>query len=122
MEARRRLEKMTKYKYLYRNVCGRFGAEERDGAFPFFIDEQFKLAIAFTATEFKFAINGKKFAHFSYRTVHQLERLNGLKITAGRGMHMEVTGVDHMHMGDPECADFQTYSHPEWNVLSVADK
>lgn len=71
--------------------------------------------------EFRFAVNGKLFGTFGYRSVNQLDRLNGLKITAARGMHMEVTGVDHLHMGDAECTDFQSFSHPEWKVMSVAD-
>lgn len=106
-----------------KTVCCRFGVEERDGVFPFFIDEQFKLAIAFTQNGFKFAVNGRGFGStFGYRSNVQVGRLNGLKITSSKGMHMEVTGVDHMHTGDPECTDFEAYSHPELNVLNVAEK
>uniref|UniRef100_A0A1B0D548 Galectin n=2 Tax=Phlebotomus papatasi TaxID=29031 RepID=A0A1B0D548_PHLPP len=35
------------------NENSSFGAEERDGEFPFVIDQQFKLAIAFTPEEFR---------------------------------------------------------------------
>lgn len=94
----------------------RFIREERDGTFAFFIDEQFKLAIAFCAHEFMFAINGKPFGKFDYRSSQQLSKLNGLKITGGRGMHLEITGVDHVQSGDPECGDWHTYSHPDVQI------
>lgn len=100
----------------------RYGVEERDGAFPFFIDEQFKLAIAIGTNEFKFAVNGQLFATFAYRSANLLERLNGMQIVAGNGMHMEVTGVDHMHTGDVECGDFQKFTDPGMNVLYWTDR
>lgn len=100
------------------SAFARFIREERDGVFPFYIDEQFKLAIAFCPNEFKFAVNGKPFASFEYRSSNQLAKLNGLKIGAARGMHMEITGVDHLQI-DAECSDFHTYSHPDVQIVGV---
>lgn len=93
------------------------GREERDGGFPFFIDEQFKLAIGFTETEFKFAVNGTIFGSFEYRSPNQLDKLNGLKIAGGNGLHMEVTSVDHINSGSVDCEGFETYSHPDVHML-----
>lgn len=95
----------------------RFIREERDGVLPFFIDEQFKLAIAFGAHEFKFAVNGNPFGKFDYRSAQQLTKLNGLKIMAARGMHLEITGVDHVQTGEPDCGDWQTFSHPDVQIF-----
>lgn len=91
--------------------------EERDGGFPFIIDQQFKLAIAFTETEFKFAVNGQLFGSFQYRSPNQLAVLNGFKTYCGNGMQLEVTGVDHMNMGFPDCEAFETYSDPDTQIL-----
>lgn len=91
--------------------------EERHGGFPFFIDKQFRLAIGFTETEFKFAVNGAVFASFKYRSVNQLEILNGLKITTENGLHVEVTRVDHWNSGSVDCETFDQVSHPDVEIF-----
>ncbi|GAB0099225.1 Galectin [Sergentomyia squamirostris] len=94
-----------------------FLQEERDGEFPFVIDQQFKLAFAFTSSEFRFAINGDLFGQFSYRSANVLDVMNGFKISVGNGLQLEVTGVDHMNMGSPDCEGFETYSHPDVAIM-----
>lgn len=109
----------TKFQNIKKNIVfSRFthSREERDGGFPFFVDEQFKLAIGFTETEFKFAVNGIPFANFEYRTANLLDTLNGMKIAGGNGMHMEVTSVDHMSSGSTDCEGFEMYSHPDLHI------
>lgn len=93
-----------------------FGIEERYGAFPFTLDEQFKLAIGITDTGFKFAVNGEFFGRFGYRTENPLPLLNGLKFATGNGMHLAITEVDHIVTGTPDCDDIVTMSHAD-NVI-----
>uniref|UniRef100_A0A1L8DQD9 Galectin n=1 Tax=Nyssomyia neivai TaxID=330878 RepID=A0A1L8DQD9_9DIPT len=94
-----------------------FATEERDGDFPFVIDQQFKLAIAFTMDDFRFAVNGNYFGKFTYRSTNVLDHLNGFKISVGNGLQLEITGVDHMNMGIPNCDGFEAYSHPDVLIL-----
>ncbi|XP_058811288.1 32 kDa beta-galactoside-binding lectin lec-3-like isoform X2 [Topomyia yanbarensis] len=91
--------------------------EERLGGFPFVLDQQFKLAIALTENEFKFAVNGSVFESYVYRSANQLDTLNGFKIQCSNGMQLEVTSVDHMNMGVPDCEGFESYSHPEVEIF-----
>lgn len=91
--------------------------EERDGGFPFVIDQQFKLAIAITASEFKFAVNGNYFASYSYKAGSGvLDQLNGFKTYSGRGLQLEISNVDHIHMGVSDCDGFEGYSHPDVSI------
>lgn len=90
--------------------------EERNGGFPFAFEQQFKLAIALTDKEFKFAVDGEYFAAFAYRTPNVLERLNGLKISTSYGMYMEVNSVDHLEADTDDCHGFETYSHPNVSI------
>lgn len=87
--------------------------EERDGGFPFVIDQQFKLAIAFSDTEFKFAVNGNQFASYTYKHANVLDQLNGFKTYSNRGLQLEISSVDHMHLGLSDCDGFEAYSHPD---------
>lgn len=91
--------------------------EERKGDFPFVIDQQFKLAIGFTETAFKFAVNGKFFAQFNYREQNVLPNLNGLKLVCGNGMEIEISSVDHLNMGVDDCEGFESYSDPDVQLL-----
>lgn len=75
------------------------------------------MAIAFTETEFRFAVNGFDFGLFTYRSKNQLNLLNGLKIVGSYGLNVEVTGVDHLETGFVECDGFETYSHPDIPLL-----
>ncbi|XP_055617698.1 32 kDa beta-galactoside-binding lectin lec-3 [Toxorhynchites rutilus septentrionalis] len=87
--------------------------EERSGGFPFVLDQQFKLAIGLTESEFKFSVNGSVFGAYAYRNVNQLNILNGFKVQCTNGMQLEVTNVDHINIGVPDCEGFESYSHPE---------
>ena len=91
--------------YIYR-----FGPEERHGGFPFTFNQQFKLAIAFTEKEFLTAVDGYNFCSFAYRMPNLLQNLVGFKVTCINGLHMHVTGVDHLQMGDALCTNFEKYS------------
>ncbi|XP_053681766.1 32 kDa beta-galactoside-binding lectin lec-3-like [Sabethes cyaneus] len=91
--------------------------EERSGGFPFVLDQQFKLAIGMTENEFKFAVNGSYFESYAYRNINQLDILNGFKVQCSNGMQLEVTNVDHMNMGVPDCEGFESYSHPEVEIF-----
>lgn len=87
--------------------------EERSGGFPFKMEEQFKLAIAFTPKEFLFAVNGVYFNSFQYRTNRLLEKINGLKVFTSKGFNLEITSIDHVYIGHPTCKGFEQYSHPD---------
>lgn len=90
-----------------------FSKEERDGVFPFTFNVQFKLAIAFAEHEFKFAVNGIPFESFGYRTRHQLDVLNGMKLIGSYGMNVEVTSVEYAQTGSRECRGYEILSHPD---------
>ncbi|XP_059612519.1 32 kDa beta-galactoside-binding lectin lec-3 [Phlebotomus argentipes] len=94
-----------------------FFTEERDGEFPFAIEQQFKLAIAFTTEDFRFAVDGNYFGQFAYRSANVLDHLNGFKINVGNGLQLDITGVDHMNMGIPDCEGFEAYSHPDVAIM-----
>lgn len=94
-----------------------FLAEEKDGGFPFVIDQQFKLAIAMTPSCFKFAVDGTYFCSFNYRTPNQLDCLNGFKLLSYNGLTVQVTTVDHLNTGNPDCEDFESYSHPDVDIF-----
>ncbi|XP_037037240.1 galectin-6 [Bradysia coprophila] len=87
--------------------------EERSGGFPFKMEEQFKLAIAFTPKEFMFAVNGVYFNSFQYRTNRLLDKISGLKIFTYNGFNLEITSIDHVYIGHPACKGFEQYSHPD---------
>ncbi|XP_037946644.1 32 kDa beta-galactoside-binding lectin isoform X2 [Teleopsis dalmanni] len=87
-----------------------FGQEERHGGFPFTFNQQFKLAIAFTEREFLTAVDGYNFCSYAYRTPNVLQTLVGFKVTTINGLHMHITGVDHLQLGDPTCTSFEKYS------------
>uniref|UniRef100_T1GTF9 Galectin n=1 Tax=Megaselia scalaris TaxID=36166 RepID=T1GTF9_MEGSC len=80
-----------------------FGAEEKDGRFPFVHDQEFKIAFGFTEHEFLIAIDGTRFASFKYRTTNALNTTVGLKITCLNGLKIHVTNLDHVLMANSEC-------------------
>lgn len=95
----------------------RFGNEERNGGFPFVIDQQFKLAIALTPKEFRFAVDGVYFTSFAYRSGHGIDKLNGFKVGTSNGLYLEITSVDHLQMDSSNCDGFEEYSHPDYDLL-----
>ncbi|XP_053962692.1 32 kDa beta-galactoside-binding lectin isoform X1 [Anastrepha ludens] len=96
------------------NKAFEFGQEERHGGFPFVFNQQFKLAIAFTKLEFLTAVDGYNFCSYAYRTPDVFTNLVGFKVTCINGLHMHVTGVDHLQMGDPSCKGFEKYSKHDY--------
>ncbi|XP_075165586.1 32 kDa beta-galactoside-binding lectin [Haematobia irritans] len=92
------------------NTKFEFGQEERHGGFPFAFNQQFKMAIAFTEHEFLTAVDGYNFCSYTYRTPNILQKLVGFKIACTKGLHMHVTGVDHVQMGEPLCTGFEKYT------------
>lgn len=93
-------------------------SEERDGGFPFAIDQEFKLAIAMTHNEFKFAVNGRYFGSYTFKTGGGsiLEQINGFKTYSNKGLQLEISSVDHIHMGISDCDGFEEYSHPDLSI------
>ncbi|KAM7361463.1 uncharacterized protein ACRADG_012105 [Cochliomyia hominivorax] len=99
------IDKRTSVEYLG------YGEEETDGGFPF--DDfyrPFKLAVAFTETEFYIAKDGQFFCRFRYRTPNVLSDIVGLKIIGIDGVSVRVNGIDHLQMNDPQCIGFESYS------------
>lgn len=94
----------------------RFGAEERDGVFPFTVNEQFKLAIGLSERAFLFAVNGRYFGAFKYRSHDVLDHMNGFRMFGKQGMQLEITSVDHIIMGTFDCDGFENYSRPECDI------
>lgn len=94
-----------------------FGQEERDGVFPFVWGEQFTMAVALTRREFRLAVNGVEFCTFSYRMKDQLKHMGGLKIFGTQGGHVEVTAIDHVPGGEPDCAEYERYSERGMRIV-----
>lgn len=90
--------------------------EERFGDFPFVFDQQFKLAIAISNGYFLIAVDGKRFCTYKFRTQNQLDVLNGFKMFCVDGLRLEVTAVDHIYSGSPNCADFEGYCNPDMEL------
>lgn len=95
----------------------RFGVEDRSGGFPFALEQQFKLAIALTPKEFRFAVDGVYFGSFGYRSEFGINKMNGLKMSASFGMFLEITSVDHLQMDSNDCHGFEEYSEPDCDVF-----
>lgn len=91
--------------------------EERSDGFPFVLDQQFKLAIALTPKEFRFAVDGTYFTSFAHRSEHGVDKLNGFKMGTSYGMYLEITSVDHVQMDSNDCDGFEEYSHPDSEIL-----
>lgn len=94
-----------------------YAAEERDGEFPFVRGEQFTMAVALTAREFRVAVNGVELCTFAYRMRDQLRHMNGLKVYGQHGARVEVTQVNHVTGGDAECAQYERYSERGMRIL-----
>lgn len=91
--------------------------EERFG-FPFAMDQMFKMAIAITETSFNVAVDGERFFSYQFRYSNSfLDTLMGLKFQTENGMLLEVQGIDHMNMGMSDCEGFETYSHPDVQIM-----
>lgn len=93
-----------------------YGIEERFGGFPFALDQQFKMAIAFTPKDFRFAIDGGFFTTFNHRSENGIEKVNGFKMGTSFGLYMEVTSVDHVQLDSNECDGFEHFSHPDVEI------
>lgn len=94
----------------------RFGVEERFGEFPFILNQQFRMAIAFTPKDLRIAIDGSFFSTFNHRSQTKIEKMNGFKMSTSSGMYMEVTSVDHLKMDTDDCDGFEHYSHPDVDI------
>lgn len=80
------------------------------------LEQQFKLAIALTPKEFRFAVDGVHFASFAHRSEYGIEKLNGFKMGTSYGMYLEITSVDHLQMDTSDCDGFEDYSHPDTDI------
>jgi hypothetical protein len=91
--------------------------DEERHAFPFVLDQMFKMAIAITETSINVAVDGERFFSYAYRYSNSfLDTLMGIKFQTGNGMNIEVQGIDHMNMGMSDCEGFETYSHPDVQI------
>lgn len=87
--------------------------EERHGGFPFVLNEQFTMAVAFGKKELRVAIGGVEFCTFAYRRKDQLKAMGGLKVYGSFGGHLEVTALDHVTGGASDCVGYEQCSAPE---------
>lgn len=70
--------------------------ERHSTAFPFAINQQFRLTIVLADGEFRFLVNGRSLASYRYRSAQLLGRLNGLKIDGKDGVRVQILSVDHI--------------------------
>lgn len=71
-----------------------------------------------TKTDFKIAVNGNYFTSYTYKMgPNVLDHLNGFKCYSGKGLQLEVSSVDHIHMGVSDCEGFEGYSHPDVSIF-----
>lgn len=91
--------------------------DEERHAFPFVMDQMFKLAIGFTEASFNIAVDGERLYSYAYRQSNSfLDTLTGIKFQTGNGLQLEIQGIDHMNMGMSDCEGFETYSHPDVQI------
>lgn len=94
------------------NYFSSWGDEDGDGAFPFVLNQLFRIAIGFGEHGFRIAINGQYYCDFPYRTDDVFEDFNGFTIACDQGLHLLVRGVDHMLCASSDLNGFHTYSNP----------
>lgn len=80
------------------------------------MEQQFKLAIAMTPKDFRFAVDGFPFVSFIHRSEHGIDKLNGFKMGTSYGMYMEITAVDHIQLDSSDCDGFEDFSHPDIDI------
>lgn len=91
--------------------------DEQRSAFPFVMEQMFKMAIGITETSFEVAVDGEKLFSFPYRYSNAfLDTLMGLKFIGENGLTLEVQGIDHMNMGMSDCDGYESYSHPDVQI------
>lgn len=105
------------FSILFEFMILRFGEEQRTGGFPFTFNQQFKLAIAITDRDFRLAVNGHYHSSFLFRTFNQLDKLNSFRVGVSYGMHIEITGVDHLPLGPSGHENFAVYSSPNATIF-----
>lgn len=83
--------------------------------FPFRLGEKFKIAFAFTSTDLKVAVNGDLLINFSLSNIELAEgedlweQLTGFRVKNGVDMVTNIESVQHIHMNDENCNDFENY-------------
>lgn len=92
-------------------------AEIHSQGFPFVLNQPFKLAVAFTESDFKVAVNGQHLMRFSLSNI-ELEDdqslwdiLTGFQIKSGLDLKVQVTQVEHIRASDSDCDGFENYSN-----------
>lgn len=92
-------------------------AETHSDAFPFALNQQFRIAFAFTDRgDLKIAVNGQPLMHFLLDHI-ELEDgeslwniMTGFQIKAALGLQLRVTNVEHVQAGSGGCDGFESYS------------
>lgn len=83
--------------------------------FPFDINQQFKIALAFTDNEFKVAVNGSYLMSFSLDNIDLedgqslWEILTGFQIKAANDLNVKISRVEHF-VESSNCDGFESFS------------
>jgi hypothetical protein len=83
--------------------------------FPFDINQQFKIALAFTDNEFKVAVNGSYLMSFSLDNIDLedgqslWEILTGFQIKAANDLNVKISHVEHF-VESSNCDGFESFS------------
>lgn len=96
--------------------CSWSDNETRSDTFPFALNQQFKIALAFTDSEFKVAVNGRFLMDFSLDHIDLEDGeslwdiLTGFHIKATSDMKLNISRVEHT-VTDKDCDGFESYSN-----------
>lgn len=80
-------------------------------AFPFKVNQKFKLAVALTDKSFLIAVDGKNIATFDYREdkANVFKWIGGLEIITNKNVNLELASVDHF-LVTSDCKGFEALS------------
>lgn len=88
-----------------------------NGAFPFAFNQPFKMALAFTESDFKVAVNGQFLMDFALDNIELddgeslWDILTGFQIKIGADLKLQITNVEHVQSGSRSCDGFESYSN-----------
>lgn len=103
-------------KYLFLYSCSWSDNEIRSDSFPFVMNQNFKIAIAFSDKDLKVAVNGHFLMNFALDHIDLEDDeslwdiLTGFHIKAASDMKINISRVEHT-VADRDCDGFENYSN-----------
>lgn len=82
----------------------------------FSLNQPFKVALAFTDSDFKVAVNGQFLMNYELDNIDLEEEqslwsiLTGFQVKVGIGLKLQINSVEHVQMGS-DCSGFESFSY-----------